>query len=224
VIPIQHTVFTPDLRTAGGEIDGGLKTGTTTIGIVCKDCVVLAADRRATAGNLIANKKTEKVRPVTRHIGITIAGSVSDLQRLYKYLTVELKLKEMRDGREATVKEAASLLSTWVYHLIRSSYGIAHFLVGGYDSAPRLYDVYPDGSSMEMDDYVTSGSGSVFALGVLENKFKPGLSREDGVKLAVEAMSASLARDSASGNGIDVYVIGKDGAEKVVSKAIEPKI
>jgi proteasome beta subunit len=211
-------VFTPKLREKEGA--GNLTTGTTTIGIVCKDCVILAADRRATAGTMIANKKTQKVRTVTQHIAVTTAGNVSDLQLLFKYLSAELKLKQIRTGREPSVKESANLLSVWVYNLIRSSYGIVHFLVGGYDSKPQLFDVYPDGSSMDVDDYVTSGSGSVFALGVLENKYKYGMSKDEGVKLALEAISTSLARDSASGNGVDVFVIDKNGAEHVFSKEV----
>ena len=220
--PIQNTVFTPTIAARERADEAGrLKTGTTTIGIVCKDCIVLAADKRATAGNLIADKRTRKVLPVTSRIAITTAGSVSDLQLLHKYLVAELKIKAMRsDGKEALVGEAANLLAGWTYHLIRSSWGVVHFLVGGYDTAPRLYDVYPDGSIMDHDDYVTSGSGSVFALGVLENKYKRGLSREDGVKLAVQAINASLARDSASGNGIDVFVIDKNGSQQVLSKDV----
>lgn len=218
--PIQHTVFTPTLA-SGGSGENGVSTGTTTIGIVCKDCIVLAADRRATAGHMIVNKNIDKVRPVTKHIGVTFAGSVSDIQLLFKYLSAELKLKEMRSGREPTVKEAANLLSAWTYNLLRSSYGVAHFLVGGYDpKGPRLFDVWPDGSSTEIDDFISSGSGSIFALGVLENKYKKNMGRDEGVKLAVEAMNASLARDSASGNGVNVYVIDKNGAERVVSREV----
>jgi len=202
-----------------------LKTGTTTLGLVCKDGIVLAADKRATAGNMIADKRTQKVRPAAPHIMITTAGSVSDLQLLHKYLVAELKIKAMRShGKEATVGEAANLLAGWTYHLARSSWGVVHFLVGGYDDAPKLYDVYPDGSIMDHDMFVTSGSGSVFALGVLENKFKKGMSVDEGVKLAVQAMNAALARDSASGNGIDVYVIDKAGYRMVISKDVESTV
>lgn len=216
---IKNTVFTPALSKSAGEA-GGLKTGTTTVAIVCKDCVVMAADRRATAGTLIADKNVEKVKPATKHIVVTTAGSVSDLQLLFKYLQAELKLKQMRAGREATVREAANLLGAWVYQLIRSSGGVAHFLVGGYDEKPQLFDIYPDGSIMEQTDYITSGSGSVFALGVLESQFKKNMTGEEGVQLIQKAINASLARDSASGNGYDVYVIDKAGNRKVVSRTV----
>ncbi len=224
MLPIQNTIFTPNAP-AGKDVGEGkeprLKTGTTTVGIVCKDCVILAADKRATAGNLIADKHTKKVQPVTAHIAVTTAGSVSDLQLLHKYLVAELKIKAMRtDGKEATVGEAANLLSGWTYHLARSSWGVVHWLVGGFDTAPRLFDVYADGSIMVQDDFVTSGSGSVFALGVLENRYKKGLAREEGVKLVVQAINAALARDSGSGNGIDVFVIDKDGWKQVLAKEV----
>lgn len=222
MIPVQQTVFTPKLSET--ESADGMKTGTTTIGIVCKDSVVLAADMRATAGNLIASKRIDKVLPVTDHIAVTTAGAVSDLQLLYKYLQTELKLKQIRDGREPSVREGANLLRHWVYNLIRRQYGVVHFLVGGYDNAPRLFDIYPDGSISELDDYIASGSGSVFALGVLENRYRAGLSQDDAVQLAIDAMNSSLARDSASGNGINVYVINKDGYEKVFSQEISTQL
>jgi proteasome beta subunit len=218
--PVQNTIFTPTIAPASEGADR-LKTGTTTVGVICKDCVILAADKRATAGHFIADKKTQKVLTVAPRIGITTAGSVSDLQLLYKYLKAELKIKSMRsDTKEGTVGEAANLLAGWVYHLARSSWGMVHFLVGGYDTQPRLYEVYMDGSIMSQDDFIASGSGSVFALGVLENKYKKGLSREEGVKLTVQAINAALARDSASGNGIDVFIFDKTGARQVLSKEI----
>ncbi|MBR9700630.1 proteasome subunit beta [Candidatus Woesearchaeota archaeon] len=223
MIPLNNTVLTPKFSESTKD-ETKLKTGTTTVGLVCKDCIVLAADKRATAGSMIVQKDTKKVMPVTEHIAVTWAGSVSDLQLLYKYLSAELKLKQIRGGRETTVKEAANLLSNWVYHLIRSSYGVAHFLMGGYDSQPRLFDIYPDGSLTSTDEYVVSGSGSVFALGVLENKYKKGLSKEEGVALVLEAINSALARDSGSGNGIDVYVVDKNGVKLAVSKIIDTRV
>jgi proteasome beta subunit len=221
-LQVRNTVFTP--QAAAKASAEGLKTGTTTVGIVCKDCVIMAADRRATAGTMIADKQVEKVKPVTRHIVVTTAGSVSDLQLLYKYLTAELKLKHIRASREANVKEAANLLATWVYSLIRSSGGVTHFLVGGYDESPKLYDVYPDGSIMDHPDYIASGSGSVFALGVLESQYKKNMSQEEGIQLILKAVNAALARDSASGNGVDIYVIDKNGNTKAVAKTVNSTV
>ncbi|MBI2129760.1 proteasome subunit beta, partial [Candidatus Woesearchaeota archaeon] len=113
-----------------------MKTGTTTVGILCKDGIVLAADKRATAGYLIASKKTEKIHKVTDNIAVTMAGTASDAQLLIRYAQSELRLKKIRTGKEATVKEAANLFSRLVYSNIRKMSmipGVSHFVMGGKD-------------------------------------------------------------------------------------------
>ena len=205
-----------------------LRTGTTTLGLVCKDGLVLAADKRATSGYLIAWKKFDKIISVTDNIAVTVAGTVSDVQLLTKYLKAELKLKDIRTGRETSVKEAANLLANFVYSNIRKLSlipGISHFIVGGKDSKGfHLYDLSPDGSIVEIDDYISSGSGSVMVFGVLETMYKKGLSVDEGVKLAAKSINAAVQRDIASGNGIDIVTITKDGVKKVFSKEFELKI
>ena len=204
------------------------KTGTTTIGMVCKEGLVLAADKRATAGYLISYKKFDKIISITDNIAVTVAGTVSDVQLLTKYLKAELKLKDIRTGRETNVREAANLLANFVYSNIRKFSlipGISHFIVGGKDSAGfHMYDLSPDGSIVEVDDYISSGSGSVMAFGVLETLYKKGLSVEEGVKLAAKGINAAVQRDIASGNGVDIVTITKDGIKKVFSKEIEYRI
>ncbi|MCF7860859.1 proteasome subunit beta [Candidatus Woesearchaeota archaeon] len=196
-----------------------LKTGTTTVGIVCNDGLVLAADKRATAGHMIVNKKADKLHKLNENIAVTIAGSVSDVQVLLKYIKAEINLKRFRTKAEVTVKDAANLLSNMVYSNIRKYSmipGVSHFIMGGRDSESySMYDLFPDGSLTEVDDYISSGSGSVFALGLLENAYKQGLSVEEGVELARKAVNVALQRDSASGNGIDVITITKDGVIKI---------
>lgn len=201
-----------------------LKTGTTTVGIVCQDAIILAADMRATAGNLIVDKHVDKVVPVSNNIAVTTSGSVSDLQLLLKYLKAELKLKKIRNGRQQNVKEASHLLSTWVYSMLRSSMGICHFIVGGYDDEGALYDIFPDGSLTKVDDFVASGSGSVMAYGVLEDQYKKDVPVNVGVELAFKAINAALQRDSASGNGINVFVIDKNGVRKESTKVLDTRI
>ncbi len=197
-----------------------LKTGTTTVGLLCKEAVVLAADMRATAGNLIVDKRVDKVVPVTERIAVTTSGSVSDLQLLLKYLKAELKLKRIQTGRGVTVKESAHLLSAWVYTILRSQMGVCHFVLGGYDTEAKLYDIYPDGSLTEVNDFVASGSGSVIAYGLLEDQYKEGMTIEQGVQLALKAVNAALQRDSASGNGINIFVITKEGVRKELTKTL----
>ena len=205
-----------------------MKTGTTTLGMVCKDGLVLAADKRATSGYLISYKKFDKIINITGTIAVTVAGTVSDVQLLVKFLRAELKLKDLRTGRETSVKEAANLLANFVYSNIRKFTvipGISHFIIGGVDSAGfHLYDLSPDGSIVEVDDYISSGSGSVMAFGVLETLYKKGLTVDEGVKLAAKGVNAAVQRDIASGNGVDIVTITKDGVKKVFSKEIEYRI
>ena len=208
--------------------DKQLNTGTTTVGIVCSDGLVLAADKRATSGYLIAYKKFEKVIKITDNIAVTVAGTVSDVQLLVKYLRAELKLKDIRTGKTSSVKEAANLLANFVYNNIRRMsmiVGVSHFVLGGKDNEGfHLYDISPDGSIALMDDYVSSGSGSVMAFGVLETLYKHGLSVDEGMKLAAKSVNAAVQRDIASGNGIDIFTITKDGVKKAFTKEISMKI
>ncbi|HLC85257.1 MAG TPA: proteasome subunit beta [Candidatus Nanoarchaeia archaeon] len=203
-----------------------MQTGTTTVGIVCKDGLVLAADKRVTAGYLIANKKFVKVHQVADKIGLTIAGLVSDAQLLTKLVRAEIKLMEIQTHRKLTVKEASNLLAGMNYSNIRRPSmvaGIVGFLIGGHDDQDgfTLYNIGIDGSIIKKDDYDSEGSGSVFALGVLESDYRPGLSTEEGIKLVQRAVNAALQRDAATGNGIDVYVINEQGTKHVLTKTID---
>jgi len=204
------------------------KTGTTTVGLICKDGIVLAADRRATAGTFIATKKTEKIHKITNDIAVTMAGTASDAQLLIKYVQSELSLKEIRTNIKTTAKEAANLFARFVYSNIRKISmipGISHFILGGYDkSGFSLYDIYADGSITQCDDFVSSGSGSVMVYGVLDTLYKKDMSVDEGIKLAVKCVNAALQRDSASGDGIDVFTITKDGAKKVFEQEIETRV
>lgn len=199
-----------------------LKTGTTTIGVICKDGVVLGADKRATAGNFIVDPKAKKVLQISDDMVITISGMVSDAQLLTKLIKAEIKIKDMRTLRKTTVREAGNLLAGIVYGNIRRMSmipGVTHFLMGGKDvDGYHLYDIFADGSITEVDNFISSGSGSVIAYGVLETQWKPGLSIEDGTKLIAKAINAALQRDSASGNGIEIVAIDANGLKTVVDK------
>ena len=205
-----------------------MKTGTTTVALLCKDGVVMGADKRATAGYIVAHKKFDKIINITDSIAVTVAGTVSDVQLLAKYIKAELKLKLIRTERESTVKEATNLLAMLVYNNIRKLSlipGISHFLVGGKDeSGFHVYDLAPDGSIVDIEDYTSSGSGSVMVYGVLETLYKKNISVEEGIKLAAKSINAAVQRDIASGNGINIVTITRDGVKKVLSKEIDTKI
>tara|TARA_Y100000031_G_C8196915_1_gene374161 strand:+ start:364 stop:996 length:633 start_codon:yes stop_codon:yes gene_type:complete len=205
-----------------------LKTGTTTVGIVCKDGIVLAADMRATAGNMIVNSRTDKVIPIADNIAVTMAGTVSDAQLVTKLIKAELNLIKIRNSREPTLKESANLLAGMVYQNIRKMSmipGIAHFIIGGKDETGHsVYDIFPDGSIQEVDDFISSGSGSVFAYGVLETHYKSEMTVDQGVKVAVKAINTALKRDSASGNGVNVFTITSEGMKKLTPKVLSVEL
>ena len=201
------------------------KTGTTTIAIVCKDGVVLAADRRMTMGYMIAGRKFEKISVINEDTALTMAGLVSDAQLLTKIIKAQLRLDTIRRGKKPSTKEIANLVGSLVYGNIRKFSaipGIVGFMLGGRDDKGyHLYDIGVDGSVNEQDEYYCEGSGSEFALGVLEAGFNKDLSLDEGIKLALKALNSALQRDVASGSGYDVVTITKDGAKKVLEKEIK---
>src|SRR3989338_9611775 len=203
--------------------------GTTTVGIVCKDGIVLVADKRASAGYRIVDKKAEKFHRIADNMAVAMAGLVSDAQLIIKLARSELMLKKIRsDAPEITVKEGANLIANILYSNIRKPSmipGIVGFLLGGKDSTGYyLYDLGIDGSISMHDDYVSDGSGSDLVIGVLEATYKRGLPLTEGINLAVKAISAAIARDMPTGNGIDIITISDKGVSEVMNKPVETKI
>ena len=203
------------------------KTGTTTIGIKCRDGIVLAADKRA-GGGIIVDKRAQKVYKVTDNIALTMAGTASDAQLITKLISAELRLMEIRKEKVVTVKEAANLLSGIVYQNIRRPSmipGISHFILAGKDNRGfHIFDIYPDGSLSECIDFLSSGSGSVMAYGVLETLWKPNMSMDEGIQLVVKGINAAIQRDMNSGDGIDVFTITNEGVKVAITKAISNKV
>ncbi len=205
-----------------------MKTGTTTVGIVCKDGVILAADKRSSQGYLIANKNQKKISKIADNAAITHAGLVSDAQLLTRIIKAQIRLEIMRRNKQLYVKEIASLLGNLLYGNIRRMSmvpGIVGFLLGGKDSKGYfLYDLGIDGSITPFTDFASTGSGSVFAYGVLESSYKENMTTEEGIKLAVKAVNAAMQRDMASGGGVDVVTITQKGVERVMEKLIDSRI
>ena len=195
-----------------------LKTGTTTIGLIAKDCVVLASDQRATMGYLIANKEAKKIYKITDRIGATIAGSVADAQSIMDLLRAEAKLFEIQRGRPMRVKALTRLLSNIMFQG-RGLYMLGS-LVGGFDDeGPQVFYTDFVGSVLP-DKYVANGSGSPVALGVLEVGYKEDLPKKKAIELAVSAIAAAIERDAATGNNILCSVIDKSGYQEVDKETI----
>ncbi len=195
------------------------KTGTTTVGLVCKDGVVLASDRRATMGYFIASKDIDKIYPIADNIAMTIAGSVGDAQTLIRWMKAELKLYELKHGTKPTVEAAATLLAN-----ILSQYKFFPFfvqlLVGGIDKKPRLFSVDMLGGITE-ENMTATGSGSPIAYGVLEELFEEKNTISNNLLIAAKSVHAAIKRDAGSGERIDLVTVTSKGFERIEKSEVE---
>ncbi len=198
----------------------GILKGTTTVGLVCDDSVILAADTRATAGTLIASKRAQKIFEIEPHIGLTTAGAVGDTQALVSILRAEARLYRMRTKNPISVKGLATL-TAYIIHSQRYFPYLVQLLMGGYDKkGPAIYAIDLWGGLSE-EKVTASGSGSPVAYGVLESRYDPEMSTEEGVELAVSSVAAAIQRDAATGNAIEASVVDKQGFSKVERERID---
>ena len=198
--------------------EDALKTGTTTIGIKLKDGVILASDQRATMGNLIAHSHVQKVYQLADNIGMTIAGVVGDAQLMVRFMQSEISIYSMKKGAPMSVTAAATLVAS----VIRQGFYLG-LIVGGYDrTGGHVFSIDGAGGYIE-DNYMSVGSGSVFALGALEGTFKEGMSKDEGIDVAITALNAARRRDNCTGDGMLVSYIGPDGYEEIPAEEIKSR-
>jgi proteasome beta subunit len=184
--------------------------GTTTIGVVCKDGVILASDTRVTMGYYVAHKAGKKVYQIDDHLGMTIAGTVADAQRVVDILTANAKLYKIKMNRPMPVNTAARLVANLLFSA-RYVPLATQVLVGGVDTTgPHVYNLDPYGSLTE-EKFVSTGSGSPIAYGVLEDKYKENMPIQGLLPTIVKAVNAAMKRDIASGNSYNVTVIDSKG-------------
>ena len=186
--------------------------GTTTVGVVCRDGVILGTDTRATMGNYVASKRAKKVYKITENLAMTIAGGVAVAQRVVEILKINSRLYELEKNRTIPVKSAARLVS----NLLFSNREVGNplpmqALVGGFDdSGPHVFNLDPYGSLTE-EKMVSTGSGSPFAYGVLESQYKEDSTVDEMLPIVVKAVDSAMKRDVASGDSFDVAVIDGSG-------------
>ena len=194
--------------------DRDLKKGTTTLGLVCTDGIVMATEMRATMGNLIGHKTTQKLFQISDNMALTVAGLVGDAQMLARWLTAEVKLYELKTGTTMSLRAASTLMANIMNGRRYMPFWV-QLLLGGIDSeGGHVYSLDAAGGSIP-DKFQTTGSGSPFVYGVLEDRFIDDLSVEQGKVLGVRALTAAMKRDSASGDGISMCVIDSNGYHKV---------
>ena len=199
------------------------KTGTTTLGMVCKDGVVIATETRATMGTLIAHKTTKKLYRIDEHLVLATAGLVGDLQVLARYLNAEANLYRLKRNIRMPVKSAATLMSNILNQRKFYPYYV-QLILGGYDdTGGYVYSLDAAGGAIP-DKYTAGGSGSPYVFGVLEDVYKEDITTNEGVDIAIRAITAATSRDSASGGKINIAVVSKEGFKEIPEEEINKRI
>jgi len=191
--------------------------GTTTVGVVCKDGVILASDTRVTMGFFVAHRKGKKVYKIDDHLAMTISGNVADAQRTVDILKANAELYRINMTRPMPVSSAARLIANLLFS---SRYAplIAQILIGGVDTTgPHVFSIDPFGSITE-EKCVATGSGSPVAYGVLEDKYKQDAAIKDMLGVVVKAVDSAMRRNAATGDSFDISVIDKKGYRELNEK------
>ncbi|MHA1455115.1 MAG: proteasome subunit beta [Promethearchaeota archaeon] len=183
-------------------IQNVIKTGTTTVGIIVKDAVVVGTESQATAGYTVATKNAQKLFQINNFTCATISGGVADCQYIVNQLKSYSMLKEVEDEKVPEPR----------------SFYLAMMIVGGFslkENKGELYGIDLLGTFYEEDKFMSFGSGSPFSLGVLEADWKANLTKAQGINLVKTAISSSKERDAASGHKIQICAIDKKGYTQV---------
>ncbi|OYT36108.1 hypothetical protein B6U91_01870 [Candidatus Pacearchaeota archaeon ex4484_71] len=204
-----------------------VKTGTLTVGIVCKDGIILAADNRQTyaSGNAVAYiaGTADKVSKINERIIVTTAGGASDTRKVISHVKAEIRLKELKSKQKVGLKNVASLMSNMLFQNIRRPSmipSIAHFLIAGYDDTGiGLYEVSPDGYLQKIETYRATGA-PFESLGIFDVEYTPKITLEEGIKLAKKVFRATMGRQPGVGDGFDIYTIKKGEIKKVSSQKV----
>ncbi len=196
--------------------------GTTTVGVICSDGVVLGADSRATMDTFIASSEARKVWKIDDNLGLTIAGGVGDAQELVRLLKAQNEIYKMDEGKPLSPKSASSLLSIILQENKMMPFYI-QLIIGGLNTSnePQLYSLDFFGGASEESKFTATGSGSLTALGFIEEAYKKGMPTKDAVKLVARALSIAMRRDSATGDHLTIVVISKSGFTEYTDKDLE---
>lgn len=193
-----------------------IMSGTTTVGIIVKDGVIIGTESQATAGYTVATKQAQKLFKINDYAAATISGGVADCQYVINQISALSRLKEVEEGSVPEIKYISNVTRNILFS--GRSFFLSMMIIGGYSNKEKkgkLYGVDLLGTLYEEDKFMAYGSGSPFSLGVLEADWKPNMTKAQGIELIKTAISSSRERDAASGFKIQVCSIDKDGYKKI---------
>lgn len=217
VIPHTFRFWEKNRMIDNNSVNQLVMKGTTTIGVVCKDGVILASDTRVTMGFYVAHKHGKKVYRIDDHLAMTIAGTVADAQRTVDILTANAQLYKINMGRPLPVSSGARLIANLLFSA-RYVPLMTQVLIGGVDdTGPHIFSLDPFGSLTE-EKFVSTGSGSPIALGILEDKYKEDVSIKELLPVIVKAVNAAMKRDAASGDNYNIAIIDDKGYRELSDK------
>jgi proteasome beta subunit len=191
--------------------------GATAVGITYDNGVLLASEKRVSYGNFVVNKNTKKTFTVTDHVGAACAGMVADMQVLVRQVSALSKIRRLETRRDVQPNSVAKLMSVIMFER-RYFPLLTQVIVGGITDQPEIYTLDPLGSVLP-DRYAAVGTGAEMALGVMDADYSENLDEEKATTLALRSIRSSIQRDSASGDGIDMLIINKDGKKELSHSA-----
>lgn len=203
------------------NIEGNIRQGTTTVGVICSDGVVMGADVRATYGTYISSSEAIKIHRIDENLAMTIAGGVGDAEYLVKIMKMQNELYKMNEGRSMTPTSASSILSIILQENKMFPYYVELILGGLNKDKPEIYDIDPVGGYIKESRYTSTGSGSIAASGYLESIYTPELTTQEGAKHLAKALKIAMKKDSATGDGMRIVTITKKGYREHSKEEIE---
>jgi proteasome beta subunit len=193
-----------------------LPTGATVVGIKCTDGAVVATDSLISWGTLVLSDAGVKAFKLTDNIVLASAGLTSDYQMLVNRLKAQIKLYELNEKKDISVRALSKMISNTLYSRRMAPLYVQTIIVGSDDEGPSLYTL-DMGGSLIPDNYTATGTGTSTAFGVLENDYKEDLTVKQAEEIAVRAVRAGISRDVQSGGKIHVMSVTNEGvSERVV--------
>jgi 20S proteasome subunit beta 2 len=196
------------------------KTGTTIVGLVYKDGVVLGADTRATSGTEIAEKNCEKIHYLAPNLYCCGAGTAADTEMITQTMASQLELLRMNTHSNSRAVTACTLLKRRLFRY--QGHISAALILGGCDlNGPAVYQINPHGSTSRLN-YTTMGSGSLASMAVFESSFREDMTEDQAVALVQRAVGAGIFNDLGSGSNVDVCIIRKDQTVDYRKNTVKP--